>query len=191
MVVAEVAAGPRQKCRWCGVSLASTFFPPSLKARRMCSCCNSDANKRRYAAAVLPAELPKEKCCSRCGIVKAREEFANAKGSSDGLQSQCQPCHVLAVRESRAGIAAVPAPAAALPPTKSCRVCGQEKPRTAFYSDPSRGDGLRGLCRQCVGQYDSARDARQRAASRRALPPPPAPDSALSAGRWAPHHTFG
>jgi len=37
--------------------------------------------KRRYAAAVLPAEPPKEKRCSRCGIVKAREEFHNRKRS--------------------------------------------------------------------------------------------------------------
>jgi len=175
----------------CGVSLASSFFPPWLKSRRMCICCKSDANKLRYDAAVLPAEQPKEKRCSRCGIVKAREDFGNMRGISDGLRSQCKPCHALTVRESRAGIAAVPAPAAALPPTRSCRVCGQEKPRTAFYSDPSRGDGLRDLCRDCVGKYESARDARQRAASRKALPPPPAPDSAPSAGRWAPHYAFG
>ena len=175
----------------CGVSLASTFFSLAKKGSSMCVCCDSDATKRRIAAAVPPAEPPKKKRCTRCGIIKASQEFYSNRGTSDGLESQCKPCGTLRARESRASVAAVPAPVAALPPTRSCRGCSQEKPRAAFHSDLTRGDGLHDVCRECRAERYSARDAQQRAASRIALPPPPAPDPASSAARWAPHHALG
>jgi len=188
---AKFAATPRRRCRVCGVSLPSTFFSLAKKGSRLCVCCHSDDTIRRYAAAEPPAEPPKEKRCTRCGIVKAREEFYSKRGNSDGLLSQCKPCGNLTRRESQASIAAVPAPAAALPPTRSCRGCSQEKPRAAFYSRPTNGDGLDNVCRECRAQYTSAHRAQQRAASRIALPLPPAPDPEPSAARWAPHHAFG
>ncbi len=71
----------------CGVSLASTFFSLAKKGSSMCVCCDSDATKRRIAAAVPPAEPPKEKRCTRCGIIKASQEFYSNRGSSNGLQA--------------------------------------------------------------------------------------------------------
>jgi len=188
---AKFAATPRRRCRVCGVSLASTFFTLAKKGSNLCVCCDSDDTIRRVAAAVPPAEPPKEKRCTRCGVFKAREEFYSKRGNSDGLASQCKPCGNLIRRESQASVAAVPAPAAALPPTRSCRGCSQEKARAAFSRVSSNGDGLHDLCRECHAQYKSASHAQQRAASWSALPPPPAPDPAPSAARWAPHHALG
>jgi len=162
---AKFAATPRRRCRVCGISLPSTLFSLSRRDSSLCVWCHSDDSKRRFTAAVPPLESPKEKRCTRCGIVKARESFYSKRGSSDDLRSYA--------RESQASIAAA---AAALPPTRSCRGCSQEKPSAALNSAPTRGDGLHDLCRVCQAQYKLARRAQLRATSRIALPPPPAPD---------------
>lgn len=38
--------------------------------------------------------------------------------------------------------------------TKRCRVCGEDKPRSAFYANKRRSDGLQTDCKDCKAAYN-------------------------------------
>ena len=64
---------------------------------------------------------------------------------------------------------------------KLCPVCGEEKPRAAFFRDRHRRDGLSYLCRACKGARDRLRYAERLAAEGRAVDP--ARSAAIMRGR--------
>lgn len=60
---------------------------------------------RRDAMAVAVKTIPTSKPCTRCGVVKARDQFAKLNSSKHGLQSLCRDCQS---RASKAWIKANP-----------------------------------------------------------------------------------
>ena len=176
-VEAIFAARGGRVCRDCHLHLPSTFFSLADGKRQPCLCCDAERQERYRVAVVPPLEPPAHKRCSRCKVLKDAVDFRRLKTSSDGLQSQCRDCTAFAAKESRAATAAVPTPAAALPPTRWCSGCSTIKPRGAFHREISHPDGLCAECRVCVSVRDKSY-AQRKAASKAPLartvasPPP-------------------
>ena len=143
-------------CRDCHLHLPSTFFSLAGGERRPCLCCEAERQERYRAAVVPPLELPADKHCSRCKVLKDAVDFRRDKVSLDGLKSQCKECEAISKQTLCAARAAVPTPAAALPPTNWCPGCRATKPRAAFPRNITISDGLYDKCRDCVSIRDKS-----------------------------------
>ncbi len=63
----------------------------------------------------------------------------------------------LPVVEPTVGLPTVEEPP--LPNLKTCRNCGEKKPRTDFHKNHSKADELEDVCRPCKAQRDASRRA--------------------------------
>ncbi len=173
-VEAIFAAREGRVCRVCHLHLPSTFFSLAEGESYPCLCCHAERQKRHRAAAVPPLELPAHKRCSRCKMVKDASDFCRKKASSDGLQSWCKDCMTISSKKFRAATAAVPTPAAALPPTSWCSGCSSTKPRAAFRRNITSADGLNFTCRDCFSKsYARRKEASKAPPSLTVASPPP------------------
>ena len=153
--VAATFSGRDKKCMDCGDALAAVFF---AKGAKTCRSCRSDYDRRRSAGHAQYAPVA-ERHCGRCHELLPASQFHLRSGHLSGLQHRCRKCTTECMREFGSHNAAVPLPAAALPPNKKCAVCNERKPRGAFYKHNLSWDGLRRLCICCHCDRQCARMA--------------------------------
>ena len=125
------------------------------------------------------------KKCNRCQAMLPFAEYGINRAMRDGLQSTCRGC----LREARLRRALAEGRLLREPPPtvpagwKWCPGCRQAKPKTDFYTAPTRADGLASACKPCSMARSRAsqarRDEREGVVRRKA--PPRAPGR-----KWCP-----
>lgn len=91
--------------------------------------------------------------CTKCGIEKPMDDFANERRVKSGKTRQCKQCHYAEVdkfskiRRERLRNR----PPAELSPDvmRTCRVCFEDKPETEFYRNRTMIDGIHSSCKLC------------------------------------------
>lgn len=102
-----------------------------------------------------------DKLCPTCGLVKAGECFANAKGTKDGLNWQCRDCHQVRMakqrkkyrkeaKDNRSGFV-----------LRRCSKCGVEKPTMHFNLNASQPNGISHYCKDCENLAKAERSKRR------------------------------
>jgi hypothetical protein len=110
-------------------------------------------------------ELPTNKRCTICGVVKALDAFYRAAATTDGRQARCKPCHLERAREYRQRMKerndARPPDLQAL---KRCPSCAEVKAGSDFYRNRTSKDGLHWVCKACNGSgpYSPTNEQRRR-----------------------------
>ena len=113
------------------------------------------------------------KRCTKCGEVKALEEFPLHKGRRDGRDSRCRVCRARREREARWAKKGVPESEwprlharhaldenmrhlNAIFGGKWCPDCEQHLPREYFHRNTTSADGLDWICKACRAAHDAA-----------------------------------
>lgn len=88
------------------------------------------------------------KRCKTCGVEKPLAAFHTSPRGRQGVAAHCREC----AKERRHAYEAR-CDKRLLPPSKVCRWCGVDKPRTAFHRKKG-GDGLHSLCKACRSDHE-------------------------------------
>ena len=121
---------------------------------RVCTAERAKALSQRHAQDLMqrsPEDLPRDKSCSGCGLVKPLTEFNLNKSRQDGREGRCKSCRGQARRRQYAAYSQKP-PDAALQ-EKRCSVCDQIKPVAQFFRESRRPDGYNRRCKACHNEW--------------------------------------
>lgn len=95
------------------------------------------------------------KICSKCGRELPLENFVKDRWSKDGFKSICKECRREKMKEARVEREGKD-PYAELKKqgifTKTCSVCGLEKPVDEFQKNINSLDGLLSQCKSCASE---------------------------------------
>jgi hypothetical protein len=94
-LVLETFVGP------CPDGMEACHYPDSNKANNALSNLRWDTRLENVKDKIRDRPPVTEKTCRRCGLRKPAEEFYRDKRSSDGLKTECKPCHVTIARATR------------------------------------------------------------------------------------------
>jgi hypothetical protein len=97
--------------------------------------------------------IPHDKVCCKCGILKPSSEFYRNKYKASGLHSMCRPCQ-------RAYDAALANRAVVVADSRTCTRCGIEKPASDFLRTNRNRSGLTSWCKLCGNASARARRAK-------------------------------
>jgi|ERR1017187_820424 hypothetical protein len=114
-----------------------------------CKECDLKSGKERRAKnkARKDIAIPNAKICSKCKTKKSSSEFYKNAGNKDGLNCCCKECELKAgsIRYGKNCTRKI----IVIPKSKTCPKCNKEKPKTAFYKNDGREDGLDSICKEC------------------------------------------
>lgn len=111
-----------------------------------CKACHKKRNDglkaKRDAFAALPKEIPTEKQCTKCKVIKSAAYFFRDKHCVQGLSSQCKPCIKVSPKRQKTE------QHRGAKQKYACTNCGKVMWRRTDYKQ------WRGLCRQCLQPRD-------------------------------------
>lgn len=142
-------------CTKCGESKPEDCYykTKQFKSGLHCQCiaCRRAQNRGRVRAhTYIRVPLPAEKTCGRCRVSKPISDF-DAEGECGIFRvKRCRACDIDIRRENRALLSERNRTRLLAPPSsKTCRVCGLEKPYEDFPRRRFESDGSGKACRDC------------------------------------------
>jgi RNA polymerase subunit RPABC4/transcription elongation factor Spt4 len=104
------------------------------------------------------------KTCPRCERSLPLDGFHRDRTRADGRRGHCRDCSC-ADEKTRREERAAGARYVLVPEAKTCPSCGESLAAAEFGPDPTRPDGLQGMCGGCQADRSRRRYAEDRAAS--------------------------
>lgn len=165
------ATADSKACTKCGLVKPFSAFSPRKETvdgyRYECKTCTSAARRAAYRLKnPLPEPKPPatEKACTKCGVVKALDEFHLAKSRKIGRVSRCKAC----CTDYQKTYNFIQSLVRSAPSEKCCPRCNVTKPASEFFPNAVRKDQLSVYCQSCQRiymaekQYDKKRYAEKR-----------------------------
>ena len=151
-------AGGRKRCNCCGkVRSVSSFSKKSSNVDGLeciCRTCYAvrEQKRRKKLSQRKRINVPKEKVCPRCGVLRSSSDYYRDRTNLDGLHYRCKTCHNAKIRAQRYGVSQADYEGLLQKQKGVCAVCRRpfkSKKEPAVDHDHKTG-AVRGLlCTSC------------------------------------------
>lgn len=163
----------KKTCNHCDRTLLINHFSKNRNNSDGYSSACKDCEKERRGALIARWQYekkPMEKQCMHCKRILPASEFSKSRKARDGLLYMCKNCAAKYYHEMKARWAEERARSQKdftlfAITEKTCRICQQTLPLSAFYHRKESRDGLTASCKVC-----DAKRAKQKSKQRKARP---------------------